>query len=72
MKRNIVEIDQSKCNGCGLCILSCEEGALQFIDGKASLVHENVCDGLGSCVAVCPQNAITDVKKECARAISRQ
>lgn len=65
MQRNIVEIDPGKCNGCGVCLLSCEEGALAITDGKAFLAHEFACDGVGSCVAACPQNAIRTVAKEC-------
>ena len=66
MQRNIVEIDPAKCNGCGVCLLSCEEGALAMADGKAFLAHEFACDGVGSCIAGCPQNAISGVVKECA------
>jgi len=57
--RKIVKIDEEKCNGCGLCIPSCAEGALQIIDGKARLVSEIYCDGLGACLGECPQGAIT-------------
>jgi ferredoxin len=57
--RNIVKIDEEKCNGCGLCVPSCAEGALQIIDGKAKLVSEIYCDGLGACLGECPQGAIT-------------
>ena len=65
MKRNIVEIDPAKCNGCGVCLLSCEEGALEMADGKAFLAHEFACDGVGRCVADCPRNAIKEVTREC-------
>ena len=65
MKRTVVEINPAACNGCGVCLLSCEEGALEIIDSKAVLAHEFACDGIGSCAADCPQNAITMVLKEC-------
>jgi ferredoxin len=57
--RKIVLIDEEKCNGCGLCVPSCAEGALQIIDGKAKLVAEIYCDGLGACLGECPQDAIS-------------
>jgi len=57
--RKIVRIDEEKCNGCGECVPSCVEGALQIIDGKARLVSETYCDGLGACLGKCPQDAIT-------------
>ena len=62
--RNIVRIDEKKCNGCGLCIPSCAEGALQIIDGKARLVKDVYCDGLGACLGECPQDAITIIQRE--------
>jgi len=57
--RQIVKIDEEKCDGCGLCVPSCAEGALQIIDGKARLVSEIYCDGLGACLGECPQGAIS-------------
>lgn len=57
--RKIVRIDQDKCDGCGLCVPDCAEGAIQVIDGKARLVAEDLCDGLGNCLGVCPKDAIT-------------
>lgn len=57
--RKIVKIDESKCNGCGICVPSCAEGAIQVIDGKARLVSEIYCDGLGACLRECPLGAIT-------------
>ena len=57
--RKIVKIDEDKCDGCGLCVPSCAEGALQIIDGKARLVSEIYCDGLGACLGECPQDAIS-------------
>ncbi|QSH40053.1 4Fe-4S binding protein [Lentisphaerota bacterium ZTH] len=64
MKRKIIEIDESKCNGCGLCIPNCPEGALQVIDGKARLVSDLFCDGLGACVGNCPTGAMKVVERE--------
>ncbi len=57
--RKIVKIDEEKCDGCGLCVPSCAEGAIQVINGKARLVSEIYCDGLGACLGECPMGAIT-------------
>lgn len=62
--RKIISIDENKCDGCGLCIPSCEEGALQIVDGKARLVKEVYCDGLGNCLGECPQGAIEMIERE--------
>jgi NAD-dependent dihydropyrimidine dehydrogenase PreA subunit len=66
MQRQIIRIDEEKCDGCGLCCEGCPEGALQLIDGKARLVSEITCDGLGACVGECPQNAIFVETREAA------
>jgi len=57
--REIVLIDEDKCDGCAACVLSCAEAAIQIVDGKAKLVSENLCDGFGACLGSCPQDAIT-------------
>jgi NAD-dependent dihydropyrimidine dehydrogenase PreA subunit len=62
--RKIVHIDEDKCDGCGLCVPSCDEGAIEIIDGKAKLVAENLCDGIGDCLGECPQDAITIEERE--------
>ena len=64
MKRKIIEIDTERCNGCGVCIPNCPEGALQLIDGKARLVSDLFCDGLGACIGECPIGAIRVVERE--------
>ena len=64
MKRQIVTIDEERCDGCGECIPGCPEGALQIIDGKARLVSDLFCDGLGACIGTCPQGAITVLERE--------
>jgi len=63
-KRKIIKIDAKKCNGCGLCIPNCPEGALQVIDGKARLISDLFCDGLGACIGHCPKGAITIEERE--------
>lgn len=64
MIRKIVRIDEEKCNGCGECVPSCAEGAIQIVDGKARLLADNLCDGLGACLGDCPLGAITIEERE--------
>ena len=63
-KRQIIRIDQEKCDGCGLCVPSCAEGAIQIVAGKAQLVADQFCDGLGACLQECPQGALTVEERE--------
>ncbi|MDX9872110.1 MAG: 4Fe-4S binding protein [Clostridia bacterium] len=64
MLRQIIKIDKEKCNGCGLCVTACHEGAIGLIDGKAELLRDDYCDGLGNCLPVCPTGAITFEERE--------
>lgn len=64
MIREIVNIDEKKCNGCGLCVPACAEGAIRIIDGKARLIADNLCDGLGACLGDCPMDAITIERRD--------
>jgi NAD-dependent dihydropyrimidine dehydrogenase PreA subunit len=64
MIREVVKIDEELCNGCGLCVPGCHEGALRIIDGKARLISDLMCDGLGACLGHCPQGAISIEKRE--------
>ncbi len=62
--RKIIEIDEELCDGCGQCVPSCAEGAIQIIDGKAKLVEDRYCDGLGACLGECPTGALSVVERE--------
>ena len=62
--RKIIEIDDELCNGCGECIPSCAEGALEIVDGKARMIAEKYCDGLGACLGDCPQGALRVIERE--------
>jgi len=66
MIRKIIKIDAEKCNGCGLCVSACHEGAIGMVDGKAVLLRDDYCDGLGNCLPVCPTNAISFEEREAA------
>ena len=62
--REIIRIDEEKCNGCGECVVACAEGAIDIVDGKARLVSEVYCDGLGACLGKCPEDALTIERRE--------
>jgi len=64
VKRKIIQIDEKKCDGCGVCVPSCAEGAIQIVNGKAKLVAEKFCDGLGACLGECPQDALQVIERE--------
>lgn len=64
IKRKIIQIDEERCNGCGNCVLSCAEGAIQIIDGKAKVVKDQYCDGLGACLGECPEDALKIIERE--------
>ncbi len=64
MKRNIISIDENKCNGCGVCINACHEGAIELVNGKAKLISDEYCDGLGDCLPQCPTDAIKMVERD--------
>ncbi|MFK4786022.1 ATP-binding protein [Fusobacterium sp. MFO224] len=64
MIRKIIKIDEEKCNGCGLCVKACHEGAIGMVNGKAKLMRDDYCDGLGDCLPSCPVNAISFEERE--------
>lgn len=59
IRRQIVKIDEDKCDGCGACVSPCAEGAIEIIDGKAKVIKEELCDGAGFCIGTCPTGAMT-------------
>lgn len=64
MKRDIISIDENKCNGCGVCISGCHEGAIELVNGKAKLISDEYCDGLGDCLPQCPTDAIKIIQRD--------
>lgn len=62
--RKIIKINEEKCNGCGMCIIDCAEGALEIVDGKAKIVRDAYCDGLGACIGSCPEGALEIIERE--------
>jgi Fe-S-cluster-containing hydrogenase component 2 len=66
MLRQVIKIDEEKCNGCGLCSKACHEGAIAMVEGKARLIRDDFCDGLGNCLPVCPTGAITFEERDAA------
>ncbi len=62
--RKIIEINESKCDGCGQCVLACAEGAIEIKEGKAKVISDKFCDGLGACLGECPQGALKIVERE--------
>lgn len=63
-KRKIIEIDEERCDGCGLCVPACAEGSLEIVDGKARVIEDRLCDGLGACLGECPNDALRIVERE--------
>ena len=66
MIRRVIHIDEEKCNGCGICVTACHEGAIGMVDGKARLMRDDYCDGLGDCLPNCPTGAISFIEREAA------
>ncbi len=64
MARKIIQIDQEKCIGCGLCTKACTQNTIEIIDGKAKVMREDYCDGIGNCLPVCPVEAISFSNKD--------
>ena len=64
MIRRVINIDEEKCNGCGICVNACHEGAIGLVDGKAKLLRDDYCDGLGDCLPTCPYRGLLLSLKE--------
>ena len=66
VERQIIHIEEELCNGCGLCVIPCAEGAIEIVDGKAKVISDELCDGAGFCLAVCPTGALSIEQREAA------
>ena len=66
MLRTVIQIDEERCDGCGLCVSACHEGAIGLVDGKAKLLRDDYCDGMGDCLPACPAGAISFIEREAA------
>ncbi|MCB9494856.1 MAG: 4Fe-4S ferredoxin [Desulfobacteraceae bacterium] len=64
VKRKIIKINEELCDGCGICVMDCAEGAIEIVDGRARLVSDNLCDGLGACMGTCPKNALEIIERD--------
>jgi len=62
--RKIIQIDEERCTGCGLCVSPCAEGAIEIVDGKAKVIRDELCDGAGFCLGVCPEDALSIIERE--------
>jgi len=64
VKRRIIEIDEELCDGCGNCVVACQEGAIGIVDGRAKVINDRFCDGLGACIGECPRGALRIMERE--------
>ncbi len=56
----MIEIDISRCVGCGLCVGDCFPGVLELKERSATVCAPQNCIGCGHCIAVCPHEAVRD------------
>lgn len=54
----IPQIDNEKCNGCGLCVTICLQKGLTLVDDVVVIVEGIECDWCTQCEVVCATGAI--------------
>ena len=60
----IVQVNEERCNSCGLCVTACNVAALDITETKAPVRSDNnICLGCGACITACSQGALSLVDR---------
>lgn len=56
---HIINIDEEKCIGCGMCVKDCPQLNISLNDDKKASIKSQDCIKCGHCVAICPKEAVS-------------